>query len=76
MKLDMEISGQRVYFKSSENMAEVESESVTLIVTSPPYWNVRDYKADNQIGYKQSYKEYIDSLNKVWAECIRVLQPN
>lgn len=71
----LEIEGQTVYFKSSEKMDEIPSESVTLVVTSPPYWNVRDYGGE-QIGFGQSYSSYITSLNKVWTECIRVLQPN
>jgi DNA modification methylase len=69
------IGDQTVFFQSSENMSNVQSETVTLIVTSPPYWNVRDY-GDEQIGFGQNYSEYILSLNKVWKECIRVLQPN
>ncbi|MCK4848987.1 MAG: site-specific DNA-methyltransferase, partial [Candidatus Heimdallarchaeota archaeon] len=69
------VGDQTVFFKSSENMNNIQSESVTLVVTSPPYWNVRDY-GDEQIGYGQSYNEYISALNKVWKECIRVLQPN
>lgn len=74
-KNECEIAGQKVFYKSSENMEEISSESVTLIVTSPPYWNVRDYGGE-QIGFGQSYSDYIDSLNKVWSECLRVLQPN
>jgi len=69
------VGDQTIYFKSSEHMSNIQSESVTLIVTSPPYWNVRDY-GNEQIGFGQSYNEYINSLNKVWKECIRVLQPN
>ena len=72
----MKIANQTVYFKSSESMEEVNSNSITLIVTSPPYWNVRDYGNLEQIGFGQSYQQYIDSLNDVWKECIRVLQPN
>jgi DNA modification methylase len=71
----MEVGDQTVFFKSSENMDEIPSETITLVVTSPPYWNVRDYGSE-QIGFGQSYEEYINSLNKVWKECIRVLQPN
>lgn len=56
-------------------MDQVPSQSVTLVVTSPPYWNVRNY-GEEQIGYGQSYKKYIQSLNTVWKECVRVLQPN
>jgi site-specific DNA-methyltransferase (cytosine-N4-specific) len=72
---DLQIENQRVYFSSSEHMEAIEDESIPLIITSPPYWNVRDYGED-QIGFNQSYEEYITSLNRVWAECIRVLQPN
>ncbi len=57
-------------------MEEIPSDSVTLIVTSPPYWNVRDYGKNKQIGFGQNYKKYIESLNEVWKECFRVLQPN
>ncbi|UYP44099.1 hypothetical protein NEF87_000384 [Candidatus Lokiarchaeum ossiferum] len=56
-------------------MDEIEDETVTLVVTSPPYWDVRDYGSD-QIGFQQSYKDYILALNRVWKECVRVLQPN
>ena len=71
----LEINDQIVYFKNSEKMDEIDNESITLVVTSPPYWNVRDY-GGKQIGLGQTYEEYISSLNKVWKECIRVLQPN
>ena len=71
----LEIDGQIVYFKNSEKMNEIDDESITLVITSPPYWNVRDY-GGKQIGLGQTYEKYISSLNKVWKECIRVLQPN
>lgn len=73
------IANQTVYFQSAENMNQIPNESVTLVVTSPPYWNVRDYREDDkgeQIGFGQEYEEYIQSLNRVWRECLRVLQPN
>lgn len=69
------IQNQKVFFSTSENMNQIPNESVTLVVTSPPYWNVRDY-GSTQIGFNQSYQEYIEALNRVWTECIRVLQPN
>ncbi|HME51736.1 MAG TPA: site-specific DNA-methyltransferase [Candidatus Lokiarchaeia archaeon] len=71
----MDVAGQKVYFQDAKDMDQVPDESVTLVVTSPPYWNVRDYGGE-QIGFGQSYREYIDSLNAVWTECLRVLQPN
>ncbi|MHA1132172.1 MAG: DNA methyltransferase [Candidatus Helarchaeota archaeon] len=71
----LEIDGQVVYFKSSERMNEVESETVLLIVTSPPYWDVKEYGGAG-IGFGQLYDEYIDSMNKIWKECLRILRPN
>jgi len=44
-----------------------------LIVTSPPYWNRKDYNHPDQIGYNQSYEEYINDLGLVWEECYRIL---
>lgn len=55
-------------------MSLTENESVDLIVTSPPYWQLKDYGHSNQIGFNQSYEEYVDSLNLVWMECFRVLR--
>jgi len=56
-------------------MAEVGKESVHLIVTSPPYWQIKDYGDSNQIGFNDTYEDYINNLNKVWSECYRVLYP-
>lgn len=58
----------------SRNMSQIQDESVGLIVTSPPYWQLKDYGADRQIGFNQSYEEYINHLNLVWSECYRILQ--
>lgn len=69
-------------------MDEVPDESVDLIVTSPPYFNVKDYSRDgyqklnhsaknkSQIGDLNDYREFIAELLKVWRECERVLKPN
>lgn len=54
-------------------MRMVEDDSVQLVVTSPPYWQLKDYGSEQQIGFSQSYEEYINHLNLVWAECYRVL---
>lgn len=56
-------------------MTRVASESVQLIVTSPPYWQLKDYGSNGQIGFNDSYEAYIGNLNQVWRECIRVLSP-
>jgi site-specific DNA-methyltransferase (adenine-specific) len=52
------------------------SESVHLIVTSPPYWNLKKYPgASGQLGAFESYESFLGELDKVWAECGRVLVP-
>ena len=56
------------------NMSLIPNESVQLIVTSPPYWQLKDYGADRQIGFNDSYEEYVNNLNIVWSECFRVLE--
>ena len=54
-------------------MAEVPDESVHLIATSPPYWQLKDYGDHNQIGFNDTYEDYINNLNLVWDQCHRVL---
>lgn len=54
-------------------MLELPDESVHLVVTSPPYWQLKDYGSENQLGFHDSYESYINKLNLVWKECYRVL---
>ncbi|MDR0606169.1 MAG: thermonuclease family protein [Bacteroidales bacterium] len=63
----------RIINGDSRQMNEVEDNSIHLIITSPPYWQLKDYGAENQIGFNDSYESYINNLNLVWAECFRVL---
>lgn len=56
-------------------MDEVKDSSVHLVVTSPPYWQLKDYGSPEQIGFNDSYEDYINNLNLVWKECFRVLHP-
>jgi DNA modification methylase len=63
----------RIYFKSSESMSELEDGEIQVSVTSPPYWGLRDYGVSDQIGFKETYSEYLARLERVWAECYRVL---
>lgn len=58
----------------SRRMKELADNSVHLVITSPPYWQLKDYGTDDQIGYNDSYENYINNLNLVWQECYRVLQ--
>ena len=54
-------------------MLELKDNSMHLVITSPPYWQLKDYGTDNQIGFHDSYESYINNLNLVWKECYRVL---
>lgn len=57
----------------SRNLSLIKDSSVHLIITSPPYWQLKDYGNDGQIGFHDSYESYINNLNAVWTECYRVL---
>lgn len=59
----------------SRKMIELKDNSIHLIITSPPYWQLKDYGTSNQIGFNDSYESYINNLNLVWNECYRVLHP-
>ncbi|MDD3742463.1 MAG: DNA methyltransferase [Lentimicrobiaceae bacterium] len=51
----------------------ISDAAVQLIITSPPYWQLKDYGIESQIGYHEDYETYINNLNLVWKECYRVL---
>jgi modification methylase len=57
----------------SRQMSELKDESIHLVVTSPPYWQLKDYGTENQIGFHDDYETYINHLNLTWKECFRVL---
>ena len=63
----------KVIIGDSRRMKEAKDESVHLIITSPPYWQLKDYGSKEQIGYNDSYEDYINNLNLVWKECHRIL---
>lgn len=65
----------RVILGDARDQSVIDDGSVHLIITSPPYWQIKDYGAEGQIGFHQSYEDYVNSLNLVWAECTRVLHP-
>mgnify|MGYP000969754523 FL=1 len=66
-------TSHKIIIGDSRCMEKVKDESVHLIVTSPPYWQLKDYGNHNQIGFNDTYEEYINNLNLVWNECKRVL---
>lgn len=65
----------KIILGDARAMTELADSSVHLIITSPPYWQLKDYGHAGQIGFNDSYEEYINHLNLVWQECYRVLHP-
>ena len=66
-------TNHKIIIGDSRDMAEVKDKSVHLVITSPPYWQLKDYGISDQIGFDDSYEDYINNLNLVWKECFRVL---
>lgn len=64
----------KIIIGDSRRMPELEDESIDLIVTSPPYWSIKDYRVPGQIGYGQDLHQYLQDLYYVWDECFRVLK--
>ena len=60
----------------ARDMTFIPNESVHLVVTSPPYWNLKKYN-DNaaQMGHISDYEHFLNELTKVWREVYRVLVP-
>ena len=58
-----------------EFLKKISSECIALIVTSPPYWNVKDYDHPKQIG-QTNYEQYLADLLIIWQEAERILIPN
>ena len=56
-------------------LGTLEDASVDCCVTSPPYWGLRDYQVDNQIGLEPTPAEYVETMVKVFREVARVLKP-
>lgn len=62
----------------ARHLAEIEDESVHLVVTSPPYFNLKEYASDAdgcQLGRLSDYEGFLKELDRVWIECKRVLVP-
>jgi|SRR5271157_5276331 len=60
----------------ARNLDWLESESVHLVLTSPPYWTLKEYPSRNgQLGMIADYEQFHDELDKVWRHCFRALVP-
>ncbi len=60
----------------ARGMSQLEAESVHLVVTSPPYWTLKEYRdSQGQMGHIEDYEEFLTQLDRVWSHCFRSLVP-
>jgi DNA modification methylase len=62
----------KYYIHDARNLSEVVQTKVDLIITSPPYFDMKDYGSANQIGFGQQYIEYLNDMRKVLNQCNEV----
>ncbi len=71
-----DVTDHRLRKGDARDLSWIPDESVHLVVTSPPYWTLKKYEAnDRQLGEIASYEAFLDELDKVWRGCARVLAP-
>lgn len=65
-----------LYHADARDLSFIKDKSVHLVLTSPPYFNLKEYrKGNNQLGIINDYQQFVDELEKVWKECYRILVP-
>jgi len=67
---------QRLINGDARDLSFLEDESIHLVVTSPPYWNLKRYNENpEQLGHINDYESFLSEIEKVWREVFRVLVP-
>jgi len=65
-----------LYLGDARRMENLAAESVHLVVTSPPYWTLKEYRhSEGQLGDIEDYEEFLNQLATVWEHCFRALVP-
>lgn len=71
-----DVSRHHLNLGDARDLSWIPDEFVHLVVTSPPYWSLKSYRDHpGQMGHIADYEEFLDELDKSWAECARVLAP-
>jgi len=70
------LTTHRLVQGDARDLSFLLDESIHLVVTSPPYWNLKQYNDNqDQLGHISDYEQFLTELTKVWRECFRVLVP-
>lgn len=64
-----------IQFGDARTKSSHADEPVHLVITSPPYWSIKDYGTDGQVGRGSSYEAYLDDLHRIWSNCYERLLP-
>jgi modification methylase len=65
-----------IYLGDARDMSGLDPQSVHLVLTSPPYWTLKEYRAsEGQLGHVEDYDQFLQELDKVWKLCFQVLVP-
>lgn len=73
---DMQPTSHRLINGDARDLSFLDDSSVHLVVTSPPYWNLKRYNENrDQLGHIQDYEAFVHELEKVWRHVYRVLVP-
>jgi DNA modification methylase len=60
----------------ARKMSALQPESLHLVLTSPPYWTLKEYRdSEGQMGHIEGYDEFLTELDRVWRHCFRALVP-
>lgn len=71
-----EIPTHHQLFQCDSRQMKLPDESVQLVVTSPPYWNLKKYRnSESQLGHWEDYEDFLKQLDQVWKRCYRALVP-
>jgi DNA modification methylase len=68
-------TAHRLHLGDARDLSWIPDGTVHLVVTSPPYWTLKDYAPGNehQMGCIDNYERFLSELDRVWSECTRVL---
>ena len=57
----------KIFLQDAINVSKLPEDSIDLVITSPPYWSIKDYGNTNQLGYNDSLNEYMTKLTQIFT---------